>query len=553
MARLPTPGSDNGTWGGILNDFLSQSHNSDGSLKLSAVSASGGAATDASVVHNTGAETIAGVKTFSSAPVVPSASFPESAVTNLTTNLSSKIDKSTATTKGDLFAATTASTIVRVGVGTDGQILTADNASSPGVKWAAAPTPPVTSVVGQTGVITGAQIAGDGALTGTYVPKARATFPSGRIVGWAGASTTNGSSSSNTTVYSFRVAVNKISGSARVAGNSINGGVPSETSTQITARIGGIITSGAQIVVICPDFGTNSAGSSITLAQFQTDIITCVTTARASGVPVIICTTLPRGSSAAASIHILLQTYNLWLRAWAPVNGVPLADTFGAVVDRTTGYLAAAYDSGDGTHPNDAGHLAIAQAIAPQINALYTLPPWPVQSPEPGIGLIANPLIDGAGPNTWTNLNGSFASPTFSIVNSSGSDGLPAGRWQAMQLDGVGTGGSGYRNMTKGISSSGWAVGDTLLCCSYVKCSDANGVGLKLQWLNSSTAGIGIILETSLTGTPGPIMSKFVIPAGTTGLYLALSGSATSAQNVTFYIGATQVYNLTTLGLASAF
>lgn len=33
MARLPTPGSDNGTWGDVLNDFLAQAHNTDGSLK----------------------------------------------------------------------------------------------------------------------------------------------------------------------------------------------------------------------------------------------------------------------------------------------------------------------------------------------------------------------------------------------------------------------------------------------------------------------------------------------------------------------------------------
>jgi hypothetical protein len=33
MSRLPKPGSDNGSWGDILNDFLSQVHNSDGSLK----------------------------------------------------------------------------------------------------------------------------------------------------------------------------------------------------------------------------------------------------------------------------------------------------------------------------------------------------------------------------------------------------------------------------------------------------------------------------------------------------------------------------------------
>lgn len=33
MSRLPTPGGDTGNWGDILNDFLSQSHNTDGTLK----------------------------------------------------------------------------------------------------------------------------------------------------------------------------------------------------------------------------------------------------------------------------------------------------------------------------------------------------------------------------------------------------------------------------------------------------------------------------------------------------------------------------------------
>jgi lysophospholipase L1-like esterase len=34
MARLPTPGSDGGTWGSILNEFLLQEHNPDGTLKI---------------------------------------------------------------------------------------------------------------------------------------------------------------------------------------------------------------------------------------------------------------------------------------------------------------------------------------------------------------------------------------------------------------------------------------------------------------------------------------------------------------------------------------
>src|SRR3989344_2316775 len=36
MAQLPTVGGDDGTWGTILNAFLSISHNSDGTMKVPA-------------------------------------------------------------------------------------------------------------------------------------------------------------------------------------------------------------------------------------------------------------------------------------------------------------------------------------------------------------------------------------------------------------------------------------------------------------------------------------------------------------------------------------
>lgn len=38
MARLPIPGSDSGSWGDILNDYLSQTHNPDGTLRSDVVS-----------------------------------------------------------------------------------------------------------------------------------------------------------------------------------------------------------------------------------------------------------------------------------------------------------------------------------------------------------------------------------------------------------------------------------------------------------------------------------------------------------------------------------
>lgn len=40
MARLPKVGDDKGTWGGILNDYLQQSHDDGGQLKADTVGAS---------------------------------------------------------------------------------------------------------------------------------------------------------------------------------------------------------------------------------------------------------------------------------------------------------------------------------------------------------------------------------------------------------------------------------------------------------------------------------------------------------------------------------
>ncbi len=52
------------------------------------------------------------------------------------TQVDAKIAKSTVTTKGDILAATGSGTIVRQGVGTNGQVLTADSAEADGIKWA---------------------------------------------------------------------------------------------------------------------------------------------------------------------------------------------------------------------------------------------------------------------------------------------------------------------------------------------------------------------------------------------------------------------------------
>jgi hypothetical protein len=65
MARLPTPGSDDGTWGDILNTYLSVEHNADGTLKASGSLSS--KADDSAVVHKASTETLTGDKNFTGA------------------------------------------------------------------------------------------------------------------------------------------------------------------------------------------------------------------------------------------------------------------------------------------------------------------------------------------------------------------------------------------------------------------------------------------------------------------------------------------------------
>ncbi len=95
MARLPQVGGDDKVWGDILNSYLLESHTADGALKansvgsaqlqedsITAAALSAGSVTEDQLdtnlqqkvnnnVKTTGDQTVAGVKTFSSLPVVP--------------------------------------------------------------------------------------------------------------------------------------------------------------------------------------------------------------------------------------------------------------------------------------------------------------------------------------------------------------------------------------------------------------------------------------------------------------------------------------------------
>jgi hypothetical protein len=139
MARLPNPGSDNGTWGDILNDFLTVEHNADGTLRIRTDPALTSKASDSAVVHNTGAESIAGTKTFQASPVVPAPTLGSHATnkTYVDSAVASGAPDATTSSKGlvqlagDLGGAgtTAAAPVISAGAITDAKVASGANIS----------------------------------------------------------------------------------------------------------------------------------------------------------------------------------------------------------------------------------------------------------------------------------------------------------------------------------------------------------------------------------------------------------------------------------------
>jgi hypothetical protein len=82
--------------------------------------------------------------------------FGQAVDTQMKTNADAATQKSTLTTKGDIYAATGTSTPARLGVGSNGTVLTADSAEASGVKWAAPASGGLTLI--STTTLTGASV-----------------------------------------------------------------------------------------------------------------------------------------------------------------------------------------------------------------------------------------------------------------------------------------------------------------------------------------------------------------------------------------------------------
>lgn len=354
-----------------------------------------------------------------------------------------------------------------------------------------------------------------------------------------------GSNSTNASVNSYPAVTRQLLG-ARMSGAWVQGGVAGNTTSQFLARIEAVISSGGQVMVYLG--GTNNAGQNDPIANFQADVTATKARFDQAGKPFMVCTVPPRAASDTEGATPYILAYNLWLRFWAASNGVPLADVFAALVDPATGYMRAEFVSADPVHPNDAGHAAIAAAIAPVLATILPKIVWPVVTKG---GILADPL--GTVTNDWVSTGGTPTATKSLVAPALGE--LVTGQWKRFTLDN--TAGGSTRTDTQatiiGTQASGvWAAGDRLLVCTKIRGSSASAIN-KIQMLDSSTA-LSVLYQQFQTATPGPLMSVFTVPTRTwTGsLRLAIAIQAAAGAIATVDIGETDVFNLTKSGIDPA-
>lgn len=153
--------------------------------------------------------------------------------------------------------------------------------------------------------------------------------------------------------------------------NVVKKGVNGDTLTQVEARRAADVNPWTPTYAIL-QAGVNDVMADATLATIQTRFTTTVSALAAAGISPIVCTLLPwkNYASYTPAREGVRQAVNAWLRstAWRVVD-----------VEKTMGdgasvpALKAAYDSGDGLHPNDNGTAALAAAVFAQVFASTTI------------------------------------------------------------------------------------------------------------------------------------------------------------------------------------
>lgn len=415
MARLPQPGGDDNIWGSILNDFLSVSHNADGTIQPAAVSAAG-------------------------AYTKPSAGIPESDLTSSTQSLLTKAN--TAIQPGSAAGADLGGTlpnpkvvgiqgiVVSSSAPTNGQVLSYDTTSNQWIPSTVSSATVSDATTSTKGIV---QLAGD--IAGT------ATAPTVTSTHLASALPVNqGGTGSTTQNFVDITSAQSIGGTKTFTGEVVvpapTAGGDATTKTYVDAQVAGSITPDATAttagkIKLAGDLaGTGSTASApvitdhaITTSKLATGSVTSNEIADGTITNIDISATAAIAKSKLASLAIV--DADVSSISSAKISGLGTAATMN--VGTTAGTLAAGDDSritgavqssllttkGDifaATAANTPGRLGVGSdgSILTADSSQATGMKWSA-SVIGGGNYITNPSFDD-GVNGWTAGSGSTLS-----------------------------------------------------------------------------------------------------------------------------------------------
>lgn len=119
--------------------------------------------------------------------------------------------------------------------------------------------------------------------------------------------------------------------------------------------------------------GVNDCAADATAAAIQAAVTSVVNASNAAGLETLVVSIAPWAASASWSSarQTVTDSYNTWLAANDAALSYTYVDAYTILEDGSTpDNLDAAYDSGDGIHPNVAGSFVLADAINTQLDAL---------------------------------------------------------------------------------------------------------------------------------------------------------------------------------------
>jgi lysophospholipase L1-like esterase len=268
--------------------------------------------------------------------------------------------------------------------------------------------------------------------------------------------------------------------------------------------------------VLC---GTNDGsfdGRTIGDALTKSNLTAIWTALANAGITPVLCTLTPRNDFA-GSKAVVLTTINAWIRNQARINGWPLVDLHGQVVDVVGGGYAAGLNFDD-VHPSDAGAKMIGQHVADVL-----APTLPLADPlladynnyyTANIVLDDNPLFLNDD-NSDGNPDGMSCAGTPAATGSLTpvADGQGLGNWWNIS----GSAGSQVYNSNRWNAEL--APGHRMLWSCRIKTSNivATGASIRFRIVSSDFSSTLAQLTLAQDAPAGSLLLiEFVVPQGLT-------------------------------------